>query len=121
MQDLTLESILEIHDGIMAKEGGDSRVLSEGNLHEIVFRANILEETYKRAASVLYSLCAYPAFRKGNRRTALRLAETILASNGCRADIPCEAFRALVKGIDEFTAEIEDVEQFLALHSGKKT
>jgi prophage maintenance system killer protein len=121
MQYLTLETILEIHDGIMARDGGDSRVLSEGNLHQIVFRANLLEETHKRAATVLYSLCAYPAFREGNRRTALCLAEMILASDGGQVDIPCETFRDLVKGIDEFAVEIEDVEQFLALHPGKKT
>jgi prophage maintenance system killer protein len=119
MQDISLDMIVTIHDGIMINDGGDRRVLSEANLHQIVFRANLTGDPHKRAASVLYSLCAFPAFREGNRRTALRLAETILAAEGSRAGIPCEDFRTLVKGIDEFTIEIEDVEQFLVRHSGK--
>jgi prophage maintenance system killer protein len=119
MEDLTMEMILMVHDGIMAKDGGDRRVLSEGNLHQIVFRANLIEETRRRAASVLYSLCAFPAFREGNRRTALRLAETILASDGVQLDCSCEDFLPLVKGIDGFAVEIEDVEEFLVVHSRK--
>jgi len=69
MQDLTLETIIAIHDGILAKDGGDSRVLSEGNLLQLVFRANLTGDPLKRAALVFYSLCAFPVFRTGNRRS----------------------------------------------------
>lgn len=121
MQDLTLETILSVHDGIMAKAGGDRRVLSEGNLYQLVFRANLVRDPVERAALVFYSLCAFPAFREGNRRTARDLAESILSSGAYPVHLPCEALRELVQGIDEFTVEIEDVGQFLALHSGKVT
>jgi prophage maintenance system killer protein len=119
MQDLTLKTIIAIHDGILAKDGGDSRVLSEGNLLQLVFRTNLTGDPLKRAALVFYSLCAFPAFLTGNRRTARLLAEAILASDGYQVDIPCEDLRGLVQGIDMFTVEIDDVEQFLRQHARK--
>jgi prophage maintenance system killer protein len=119
MQDLSLETIIALHAGIMAECGGDTRVLSEGNLHQLVFRANLMDDPRERAAFVFWSLCAFPAFREGNRRTARRLAETILSSGGDQPDLPCEELRRLVQGIDAFTVEIDDVEQFLRVHSRK--
>ncbi len=120
MQDLALETILALHAGIMAECGGDDRLLSEGNLHQLVFRANLMDDLHGRAAFVFWSLCAFPAFREGNRRTARRLAETILASGGDQIDLPCEELRRLAQGIETFTVETGDVEQFLRSHSRKK-
>jgi len=119
MQDITLETIYALHDRIMAECGGDGRVLSEANLHQLVFRANLTHDVHERAALVFYSLCAFPAFRGGNRRTARRLAETILASGGHRVDLSCEELGGLVQGIDAFAVETDDVEQFLRVHSRK--
>jgi hypothetical protein len=119
MQDLTLETIIAIHDRILAKDGGDSRILSEGNLHQLVFRANLIDDVRKRAAFVFYSLCVFPVFREGNRRTACRLTKIFLDSDADPADMLCEDLRGLAHGIDAFTVEIEDVEQFLLMHAGK--
>jgi len=116
MQDLTLETILSIHDAILTKDGGDSRMLSEGNLNQLVFRANLVDDVRKRAAFVFYSLCVFPVFREGNRRTACQLTKVILESGGYHADMPCEGLRGLARGIDAFTVEIEDVEQVLCRH-----
>jgi hypothetical protein len=113
MQDMTLEQIIAAHNAIMAKDGGDCRVLSEGGLHQLVFRANLVEDPCQRAALVFYSLCAFPAFREGNRRTAGSLAETILADGGFRGRLPCGELRSLARGIDAFLVETEDVEQVL--------
>jgi hypothetical protein len=113
MQDITLETIIAAHDEVMAADGGDVRVLSEGNLHQLIFRANLAVDPCGRAAVVFYSLCAFPPFREGNRRTAARLAETILAAGGSGGRLPCEDLRSLVQGIDAFTVETEDVEQVL--------
>jgi prophage maintenance system killer protein len=68
-------------------------------------------DPFSRAALAFWSLCAYPAFREGNRRSAYRLAEEILESGDCRVDLPCPDVRALVQGIEGFTVEPEDVEQ----------
>jgi prophage maintenance system killer protein len=118
MQDITLETIVAAHDEVMAAGGGDRRVLSEGNLHQLVFRANLAEDPWERATIVFYSLCAFPPFREGNRRTAARLAETILAAGGFNGRLPCEDLRSLAQGIDAFTVEIEDVEQVLRRCTG---
>lgn len=120
MQNITVNTIISLHDRILKNDGGDCRIISEGNLHQLVFRANMTGDPISRAATVFWLLCAYPAFREGNRRTAYRLAETLLGTEGCRFDLPCGDVRTLVQGIDAFTVEIEDVEQFLIGHAGKR-
>ncbi|HEX3001992.1 MAG TPA: hypothetical protein VHN82_06455 [Methanoregula sp.] len=112
MQDLSLEYIIAFHRKILSEnEQADLRIISEGNLHQLVFRVTMTDDPFSRAALAFWSLCAYPAFREGNRRTAHRLAEEILMSAGCRVKLPCPDVRVLVKGIDDFTIEPEDVEQ----------
>lgn len=112
MQDLSLEYIIALQKKVLSHdEQADLRIISEGNLHQLVFRATMTDDPFSRAAFAFWSLCAYPAFREGNRRTAYRLAEEILVSAGCRVDLSCPDVRALVQGIDTFTVEPEDVEQ----------
>jgi len=119
MQDLTLETIIAIHDMILVKDGGDNRIICEGLLNEVVFQANLREDRIQRAATVFWSLCAYPAFREGNKRTGYRLAEAILSTDDSPVSLPCDEIRTLVQGINSFTVEIEDVEQFLHRQSRK--
>jgi prophage maintenance system killer protein len=113
MREITLETITGMHDAILAKDGGDCRIISEGNLYQLVFQANLTEDPVSRAATVFWLLCAYPGFREGNRRTAHRLAEAILISGGITASLPCDDMRALTRGIDAFTVEIDDVVRLL--------
>jgi len=120
MQEITLETITGVHDRILAKAGGDYRIISEGNLHQMVFRANLTEDPVSRAASLFYMLCAFPAFREGNRRTACHLAEMLICTDNIHGKLPCEEVRALIRGIDTFTVEIEDVERFLLSCAGKR-
>jgi prophage maintenance system killer protein len=118
MDDLTVEQIVAIHAGIMTRDGGDARVLSEGNLHQLVFRANLLPDPITRAASALYSLCAYPAFRDGNKRTAQALSERILAEGGFSLPGDDPRCFALMQGVIDFTVEIEEIEQYLRNNAG---
>lgn len=113
MEDLTVELLEKIHAGLVAEEGGDCRVLSEANLHQLVFRANLITECVPRAAFVFYSLCAYPAFCGGNAQIALLLTEQVLASGGYRITGENAGIMALVQGILEFTTEPEDIEEWL--------
>jgi hypothetical protein len=80
MEDLTVEQVETIRTRIIVEEKGDCRILSEANLHQLVFRANLIPECVPRAAFIFYSLCAYPAFREGNSGTALAVTEQVLAS-----------------------------------------
>jgi prophage maintenance system killer protein len=113
MEDLTVEQVETIHTRIMAEEKGDCRILSEANLHQLVFRANLIPECVPRAAFIFYSLCAYPAFREGNSGTALAVTEQVLASGGYRITGEKAGIMALAEGIVAFTTEPEEIEQWL--------
>jgi hypothetical protein len=120
MQDLGVEQIIALHTTIIARDGGDSRLLSEGNLHQLVFRANLIPESVPRAAFAFYSLVAYPAFREGNETIARELAAGILAEGGYCMDRADELHIGhLAKGILSFTTEPEDIEAWLAVHIHK--
>jgi len=84
MTALTVNQIIKIHAGVIAHDGGDSRILSEAALHQMVFYANCITDIYRRAAFTLYSLCAYPPFREGNEQTAQVVMEQILLEGGLR-------------------------------------
>jgi len=115
MQEITVETIIGMHDSILAHDGGDDLIICEGILNEVVFQANLHDDPVARAATVFWSLCAYPAFREGNKRTAHRLAEAILSTES-PVSLPCDEMRALVRGITAYTVEIEDVERVLEHH-----
>jgi prophage maintenance system killer protein len=113
MGDLTVEVVEEIHRRIIEDKKGDTRIISEANLHQMVFHANLIPEVVPRGAFILYSLCAYPAFRQGNFRTALAVTERVLETEGYRITGDKVAIIALAEGIREFTTEPEEIEQWL--------
>jgi len=113
MEDLTVELVEAIHNKVMEEEQGDCRVLSEANLHQMVFRANLIPMCVPRAAFVFYSLCAYPAFQEGNSGTALAVTEQVLSSEGYRITGERAGIMALAQGIFAFTTEPEEIEQWL--------
>ncbi len=117
---LTVEQIIAFHDQVMKADGGDDRLLSEATLHQMVFLANRIDDSYQRAALVFYSLIAYPAFREGNSLTARLVAEMILNNGGCSIIKESEEGIAdLVQGITSFTLEMEDIEAWLHSHAKK--
>ena len=119
MDNLTVEQIIVIHEQVMKTDGGDSRLLSEASLHQMIFLANRVEGVYQRAALAFFSLVAYPAFRDGNSRTARLVAEMILNHNGYTLEDGDADMSALVQGIALFTDEQADVEEWLRSHYKK--
>jgi prophage maintenance system killer protein len=119
MEDLTVEQVIAIHTRIIERHSGDSRIISEANLYLVVFGANLIQECVSRAAFIFYSLCAYPAFREGNSGTALAVTERVLASGGYRITGETTGIMALAEGILAFTAEPEEVEDWLCNHTEK--
>ncbi len=121
MQDLSVDQVIALHAAIIARDGGDGRIISEANLHELVFRANLTPDPVDRAALVLWSLVAYPAFREGNCRTAEKLAIGILAQEGYRIPGGDRAgLGDLARGIDTFVVEPEDITAWLTTHAKKE-
>lgn len=120
MEDLTVGQVKVIHTRIMAEEKGDSRVLSEADLLQMVFRANLIPGCVPRAAFIFYSLCAYPAFREGNERTAHELTAQILGTGGYSIDPAVQMqLERLSEGILAFTTDLSDIEVWLADHARK--
>ena len=119
MDDLTAEQVMAFHTKVVKTDGGDSRVLSEANLHQMVFLANRIEDVLKRAALVFFSLVAYPAFREGNSRTAQLVVEMILSENGYTLEECDGEMTVLVQGILSFSVEQEEVEEWLRSHCKK--
>ena len=113
MQNLTVEQVKAIHNRVMVEEKGDCRVLSEANLHQMVFHANLIPDCVPRAAFIFYSLCAYPAFREGNSAAALAATEQVLATGGYRITGEMAGIMVLAEGILAFTTEPEEIEQWL--------
>jgi prophage maintenance system killer protein len=121
MPEISVDQVITLHAAIIAKEGGDRRILSEGNLYQMVFRANLIPDTLSRAAFILYSLAAYPAFREGNKPVAWELAIQVLADGGYSIDPSDSAhLDRMVEGILSFTTEIEDIEAWMSAHARKR-
>jgi hypothetical protein len=114
MEDLSVEGIIMTHDRIVADKGGDCRILSEANLLQLVFRANLIPELVPRAAFIFYSLCAFPAFREENIGTALAVTEQVLTSGGYQIAGEKLRIMPLAEGILVFTIEPEDMELWLS-------
>jgi prophage maintenance system killer protein len=113
MQDITVGQIVAVHNRVIAEVKGDCCILSEANLNQLVFRANLIPECVPRAAFIFYSLCAYPAFREGNSGTALAVIDQVLLSGGYRITGKNAGIMALAEGILAFTTEPEEIEQWL--------
>jgi prophage maintenance system killer protein len=119
MDDLTVDQIIGIHSGIMEKSGGDRRLLSEGNLHEMVFRVNCACSPLSKAAMATFLLVAYPPFRDGNKRTARGVLEFILSQQGYGIIGDDGSLSELLQGVTAFNVEQEDIETWLCAHTQK--
>jgi prophage maintenance system killer protein len=119
MVDLTVEEIINLHSHVITEKGGDSRVLSEAGLHQTVFQVNLPGDVFHKAAFVLFSFCAYPPFREGNVQTALCIVRKIFLSEGYSVDLHNEDISDLVKGVESFSLEIEDLEDWLRTYARK--
>jgi len=119
MDDLTTDDIIVIHSHLIAETGGDGRILSEAGLHQLVFHVNLSADIFHTAAFVLFSFSAYPPFREGNVQTALCLINNILAAEEYRIDVGERELANLVTGVESFSLEIEDLEDWMHRHAQK--
>src|SRR5208337_1277055 len=121
MDDLTVDDIIGIHSRLISQGGGDGRVLSEAGLHQVVFHVNLSADVFHKAAFVLFSFSAYPPFREGNVQTAHSLIKKILDAEDYRIDFGDKVLADLVKGVELFSLEIEDLEDWMHRHAQKTT
>jgi len=120
MPAITVEDIIKVHDLVTEGTADDTRLTSEAGLHEIVFLASRIEDPHLQAACIIFSICAYPPFRDGNKRTAIRIADDILSAAGlCRKAGDDEIFD-LMRGVAAFTVEQDDIKTWLREHTAGK-
>ena len=114
MPELQVDQIVTRHENIIRKTGGDTRILSEANLHQLVFQANLIADMIPRAAFIFYTLIAYPAFREGNTDLAGEMVRQILSEGGYCVDSEYDTDLChMAEGIHSFITEPEDIEEWL--------
>jgi prophage maintenance system killer protein len=119
MDNLTTDDLIAIHSRLIAERGGDGRILSEAGLHQLVFHINLSADIFHKAAFVLFSFSAYPLFREGNHQTARCLIDKILATEEYRIECGETELAGLVTGVESFSLEIEDLEDWMHRHAQK--
>jgi death-on-curing protein len=117
MSDLTVEKIIEIHDEVIARFGGAGGVLSEATLHYMVFRANRIQDTFKRAATILHAIGSQHPFIDGNKRTALIVAENVLGQQGHFIADDEDTVVEFMLAVASYRYEPDEIEQWLREHT----
>ncbi|PKL55953.1 MAG: hypothetical protein CVV35_07175 [Methanomicrobiales archaeon HGW-Methanomicrobiales-6] len=127
MVDFTVEKIIEVQIRIIeaSDHEEDKRteglVRDHGTLDFLVDRANHIDDAYRKAAWMLYSIAARHPFYQGNKRTALIAAEMILmleAGSPITADE--EVIDLYVREVATYRHGLEDVECWIRGNCRKK-
>jgi death-on-curing protein len=77
MDQLTEEMVIQIHDYIIAKTGGEPGIRDPGTLYFLVDAINCESDVIRKAALALFLAYHHP-FWDGQKRTAFELADTLL-------------------------------------------
>ena len=119
MDGLTVDHIIGLHRQILAGKDDDARVLSEANLHQLVFLVNAEQDPIEAASRAIFQIVAYPSFNDGNKRTACRVAQEILSQAGWRLAGNDEELFALMQELKDFAAEPEDITAWIQTNTKK--
>ena len=83
MEYLIVEEIIQIHDKLIEKFGGEKGIVDKDLLDFIVNKVQSSKtDIYHKAAMLLYEIITTHPFVDGNKRTAFEAAETLLWKNG---------------------------------------
>lgn len=86
MFELTSQKIIEIHDKIIDKYGGQKGILNEGSVEYLIYLLEKDNDKFKKAALVLYRIITNHPFMDGNKRTAFEVADFLLRHEGIYID-----------------------------------
>jgi len=84
--DLNAEKIIEMHNDIIKDFGGEPGLRDPATIEYVVYRVNRSRNSFRNAAIALYGIATGHPFIDGNKRTALVVAENILADSGYYLD-----------------------------------
>jgi len=127
MVDLTVDKIIEVQTRIIeASEqeednGTGGLVRDRGTLDFLVDKANYIDDSYRKAAQILYSIAAQHPFYQGNKRTALIVAEMILILEaGSYITADDEVIDLYVREVATYRHDLKDVECWILGNCQKK-
>jgi len=83
MEELTPEKVMQIHDFLIEKMGGEPGIRDPATLFFIVEAINYEPDLFRKAAHALFLANRHP-FWDGQKRTAFELADLILRESGYR-------------------------------------
>ena len=112
---ITIEEIIEIHDKIIEKYGGEHGILNKGILEFAVYwvNSNPRRSVLWKVAVLLRDIVSGHPFVDGNKRTGFEVADTILKAKGYRfTTTQSEILRFLIKLAKE-GMEIEEIVKWL--------
>jgi death-on-curing protein len=127
MVDLTVDKIIEVQTRIIEvseqeeDNGTGGLVRDRGTLDFLVDKANYIDDSYRKAAQILYSIAAQHPFYQGNKRTALIVAEMILILEaGSYITADDEVIDLYVREVATYRHDLKDVECWILGNCQKK-
>lgn|GEM_PF-928580 len=107
---LTVEKIIEIHEAIIEKYGGESGILNRGELEYIVDQVNHESTSiFWKTALILRNItCGHP-FLDGNKRTALEVADTYLRMHGYKIATSTKEKVDFMLNLATYGMELDDI------------
>ena len=121
MNFLTAAEIIEAHEAILARFGGEPGVIHVGAVEAAVARHQwgpFDEDTlFERAALLLRGICEDHPFADGNKRTAFAAAEAFMQRNGWRIDAPTAVVVAFMLGVARGEYSLEGIRTWLQAHA----
>jgi len=117
---LTIKEIIELHNKIIKKYGGELGLLNEGNLAFMVDQINYEDKDifWKSALILKCIVCGHP-FVDGNKRTALEIMETYLYMYGYEVVAEVEEKVDFVLALAKDDWEMEAIIEWLKRHTRK--
>lgn len=117
---LTIEKVIEIHDGLLQEHGGLGGIRDRGSLQSCVempksftFGVELHKTIYDKASSYIFYIVKNHPFNDGNKRCGAFCAIVFLKGNGVPIKFPMDTFEEMVVGVAEGKYNKEEIAHFL--------
>ncbi len=113
MDSLNTQKIIEIHNKIIKRYGGEQGILNEGSIDYLIYLLEKENDVFKIAAIVLYRLITNHPFIDGNKRTAFETAELLLRHEGLYIYAKNEETVDVLRNIAKYECSEKDIINWL--------
>lgn len=126
MKGFTKEQIINLHDKMIDKFGGDYGIRDERLLESSCvspFQSfggmELFPSIFDKAAKYLENFAGYQIFYDGNKRTGIEVTKAFLNINGYELDLDFSELYNLTMKVANYEIEAKDVSSILEEHSRK--